>query len=260
MKKRKAPSSSVQPNVTANEQARTPDEQALVDSFARRPKLARPVQFKKGEKEGQLSCRESDHELAAARAAKSCGVGESDLADALLMQLIDLDRTAAKADPVKAANKAMAWIHGISPNDPTEAMLAAQMIASHQLAMNCFTRAMLPDQSFEARHANLRQGAKLSRLYADQMQALAKYRNRGQQTVRVEHVTVNGHANFGTVNQATSPKPGEGAMVENGVQPHEQQPAAIPFTPVAPVWSEDQSGQSLPGTGDAEWALPPARR
>jgi hypothetical protein len=261
MKKRKAPSS-VQPDNTVGKQSRTPDEQALVDAYFERPKLSRPVRFKKGDKEGQLCTREPDQELSTARAAKSCGVGECDLADTLLLQLVDLDRTAAKADPVKAANMAMAWMHGIGPTDPTEAMLAAQMVASHQLAMNCYMRAMLPDQSFEARHANLRQGAKLSRLYTDQMQSLAKYRNRGQQTVRVEHVTVNGHANFGTVNQANTntPKPGEGAMVENGVQPHEQDPAAIPFAPITPMWGQDQSGQSLPGTGNDEWPVPPARR
>jgi hypothetical protein len=55
---------------------------------------------------------------------------------------------------------------GIGPRDEIEGMLAAQMIAVHNAAMECLRRAMLPNQSFEARQLNLNLANKLSRTYA----------------------------------------------------------------------------------------------
>jgi hypothetical protein len=55
----------------------------------------------------------------------------------------------------------------IAPRDELEGMLAAQMVATHAAAMECYRRAMLKEQSFEGRQDNLRQARKLSRIYAD---------------------------------------------------------------------------------------------
>jgi hypothetical protein len=40
---------------------------------------------------------------------------------------------------------------GIGPKDELEGMMAAQLIAAHNAAMECFRRAMLGDQTFEGR-------------------------------------------------------------------------------------------------------------
>src|SRR4051794_35979110 len=48
-------------------------------------------------------------------------------------------------------------LRGIAPRDPLEGMLAAQMIATHEAAMECFRRAHLPGQTFEGRQAALGQ-------------------------------------------------------------------------------------------------------
>jgi hypothetical protein len=66
---------------------------------------------------------------------------------------------------------------GAKPADELEGMLAAQMVATHSAAMECYRRAMLNEQTFEVRQDNLRQAGKLSRVYADLMLALDK---RGQ--------------------------------------------------------------------------------
>ena len=84
----------------------------------------------------------------------------------------------------------MAALAGIAPKDEIEAMVAAQLIACHQAAMECYRRAMLPDQSFEGRRENLNQANKLARTYAALIAALDKHRGKGQQKVTVEHVHV----------------------------------------------------------------------
>ncbi|MDF3047312.1 MAG: hypothetical protein K0R73_430 [Candidatus Midichloriaceae bacterium] len=81
---------------------------------------------------------------------------------------------------------------GAKPNDELEGMLVGQMIALHSASMECFRRAMLPDQDFEVRQASLSQGNKLSRSYAILLDTLDRYRGKGptEQKVTVEHVNV----------------------------------------------------------------------
>ena len=81
-------------------------------------------------------------------------------------------------------------MQGIAPGNEIEGMLAAQMVACHNAAMECFRRAMLPEQSTQARDMNLTQANKLTRSYTTLVQALDEHRGKGQQTVRVEHVYV----------------------------------------------------------------------
>jgi hypothetical protein len=69
-------------------------------------------------------------------------------------------------------------------------MIAAQMIAAHSAAMECYRRAMLSEQTLEGRRANLSQANKLSRTYASLLEALNRHRGKGQQKVTVEHVHV----------------------------------------------------------------------
>jgi hypothetical protein len=90
---------------------------------------------------------------------------------------------------------------GLKPKDECEAVLIAQMIGCHNAAMECFRRAMLKEQSFQGCQLNLNYASKLSRAFALHMEALDKHRGKGQQTVRVEHVTVNagGQAIVGNV-------------------------------------------------------------
>ena len=52
---------------------------------------------------------------------------------------------------------------GIGPKDELEGMMAAQLIAAHSAAMECYRRAMLKEQTFEGRRENLNQANKLSR-------------------------------------------------------------------------------------------------
>ena len=54
---------------------------------------------------------------------------------------------------------------GMEPRDAFEGMLIAQAIASHNAAMECHRRAMIPEQTFEGRRENLNQANRLSRTF-----------------------------------------------------------------------------------------------
>lgn len=115
---------------------------------------------------------------------------------------------------------AVAALVGIAPKDELEGMIAAQLIAAHNAAMECHRRAMLGEQTFEGRRENLNQANKLSRTYAALVEALDRHRGKGQQKVTVEHVHVHagGQAVVGTV--STPCRPRGGVPNENPIQSH----------------------------------------
>jgi hypothetical protein len=90
---------------------------------------------------------------------------------------------------------------GIAPKDELEGMIAAQLVAAHNAAMECYRRAMISEQTFEGRRECLSQANKLGRTYAVLLEALNRHRGKGQQKVTVEHVHVHpgGQAVVGTV-------------------------------------------------------------
>src|SRR5437764_647378 len=66
----------------------------------------------------------------------------------------------------------VAGLMGIGPRDELEGMIAAQLMAAHNAAMECYRRAMVGEQTFEGRRENLSQANKLSRTYALLLDAL----------------------------------------------------------------------------------------
>jgi hypothetical protein len=119
----------------------------------------------------------------------------------------------------KQLSAAIGAMIGIAPKDELEGMIAGQLIASHNAAMECYRRAMIGEQSFEGRRENLSQANKCSRTYAALLEALNRHRGKGQQKVVVEHVNVHagGQAVVGNV---STPAPGGGAREKTGDQPH----------------------------------------
>ena len=148
----------------------------------------------------------------------------------------------------------VAALVGIAPKDELEGMMAAQLIAAHNAAMECYRRAMIGEQTFEGRRENLNQANKLSRTYATLLEALNRHRGKGQQKVTVEHVHVHagGQAVVGTVET-----PGGGDQAKSEGQPHAKQ---IAHAPQPTMWSEDAKGESVPVAGDAKRPVPNARR
>lgn len=77
---------------------------------------------------------------------------------------------------------------GSSPQDALETMLASQMLACHEAAMECYGRAAGAEQPLAARMAHLNLGARLGRTFTDLAQALHKHRGKADQKVMVEHI------------------------------------------------------------------------
>src|SRR5215213_10755978 len=128
----------------------------------------------------------------------------------------------------KRMSAAVAGLAGIAPKDELEGMLGAQLIAAHSAAMECYRRAMIPEQPFEGWREALTQANKLSRTYAALLEALNRHRGKGHQKVTVEHVHVHqgGQAIVGAV------EAGGGVLSEKQRQPHAQALAHAPVTPL----------------------------
>ena len=96
-------------------------------------------------------------------------------------------------------NFMLSIVKGIEPRDQVEAMLAAQMAATHNAIMT-FARRLNHVENIPQQDSAERAFNKLARTFAAQVETLKRYRG-GEQTTRVGSVTVNdgGQAIVGNV-------------------------------------------------------------
>ena len=114
--------------------------------------------------------------------------------------------------------QAISAIEELAPQTLTEAMLATQMIATHDAALKFLRCATAEGQTFKGSDANVVRATRLMRLHLDQIEAMQKLKGKaGQQKVTVEHVHVypGGQAIVGAVSPAKT-EPGEGPSDETG--------------------------------------------
>lgn len=161
-------------------------------------------------------------------------------------------------------NAGLAAVSGIAPENEIEAMLAVQMVGTHEVAMEMLTKAKRADTTDQLeRYGSL--ATKLLRTYTAQIDALSKLRRKGEQTVRVEHVHVyeGGQAIVGNVTTAgTHSRQGGGGHLETGHQAHALTgPAALAFQADPSMLRSDAGREPLPvASGEREDAVPNARR
>lgn len=112
-------------------------------------------------------------------------------------------------------------LKGIAPKDQIEGMLATQMIATHHAALDNFAIAA-ESETIDIRVAALSSATKLTRTYAAQMEALNRYRGKGQQKMTVEHVHINSNvqAIIGNITKNDSSQK-EGGLIR-GILKNEQ--------------------------------------
>ncbi len=79
---------------------------------------------------------------------------------------------------------ARAMLADIDPAPGIEAMLACQMVATHEAAMACLGRSAAPAAAPEQTDQNLKHGGRLMALYVRQMDALGRHRARQQRRAR----------------------------------------------------------------------------
>jgi hypothetical protein len=142
------------------------------------------------------------------------GTNSEAFANKALGQLGAILRRKGAASPTQTElNVGLAAIDGMRPADEIEAMLAIQMVATHDVAMEMLTRAKQAELMTTSQECGSL-AVKLMRTYTAQVEALARLRRGGEQRVIVRHVSINegGQAIVGTVNH-----PGVG---KNERQPH----------------------------------------
>jgi len=116
------------------------------------------------------------------------GVDNEDVFTVLLRNTIDA--VPNNTDKDTTANYVMAMLLDLHPQDAMEAMLIAQMIVVHAQAMEWSRRAVIPEQTEKGIEMNVSRATRLMRTFTSQVEALQKYRNKGKQTIQVQHVNV----------------------------------------------------------------------
>jgi hypothetical protein len=188
---------------------------------------------------------------------KSIGGSQSDDWNDILANQTVQALSLTRSDPSTRYEQYIATVAaliGIGPKDELEGMMAAQLIAAHNAAMECYRCAMIAEQSFDGWRENLAQAGKLSRTYAVMLDALNRHRGKGQQRVTVEHIHVHagGQAVVGMVETL-----GGGGQQKSEDQPHARQ---IAHASQPEVWSADKARDPMLVASDAERPLPDARR
>jgi hypothetical protein len=137
-----------------------------------------------------LQCRRTAPPTAAPRA---CGASKRSCNAAC-------DGGSAQPPGSEDINRALAAVTGIGARDETEGMLASQMVATHFAAMGILRR-LKGSETIPQQDSNGNLAVKLLRTFTMQVEALQRYRGKGQQKVTVEHVHVHsgGQAIVGAV-------------------------------------------------------------
>jgi hypothetical protein len=146
-----------------------------------------------------LSLDHANPTLGKAQLMAVLGTGEVDFFWQILLQLGSVSVQEGKAHEGNL-NFMVDVIKGIQPRDQLETMLAAQMAVVHLLAMNMAAR-LQQSSTLLQMDSTERAVNKFTRTFAQQLEALKRYRSTGEQTVRVEHISVNsgGQAIVGNV-------------------------------------------------------------
>jgi len=144
-------------------------------------------------------------------------------------------------------NSALAAVAGVGARDEIEGMLSAQMVATHVAAMSALYL-LSESEGIRQRDSNGNLAVKLLRTYTAQMDALQRYRAKGQQKVTVEHI--NAHSEGRAVVGALTPK--QAGKEKSG----EKARAATEITQGSgsPMRSPDPEWEAVPMSGSAREA------
>ncbi len=187
------------PKKTDPEKVLTPAQKEGAQRLLERKQGRNWLKLDKGDGDRDYRPAESDAGLAMVQAMEATGMPDLDAASKLIAQTVN---ATADAHNLKNANAAISMLQGIGPQDGLEGMLACQMVAVHNMAAECARRAMITERT-EAADRYIQQSTKLMNVFTRQIEALQKYRTKGQQKITVQHVNVGhgGQAIVGNVHQ-----------------------------------------------------------
>ena len=145
-----------------------------------------------------------DRELGEQLMADALGVADRDAMHGILRQLVKASVNGGKPDDVNLSFM-ISTVKSIKPRDSVEAMLVAQMVSVHVMAMRC-AQHLATAEDIAQHDSAARALGRLARTFPAQIEALNRYRSHGEPAITVQNVKVGdgGKAIVGNVTQHAS--------------------------------------------------------
>ena len=142
-----------------------------------------------------------DQELGERLMANALGVADREAMHGIVRQLVKASVSGESPDEVNLAFM-ISMVKSIKPRDSIEAMLVAQMVSVHVMAMRCAHHLANADDLAQHDSAARALG-RLARTFPAQIEALNRYRSHGEPAITVQNVSVGdgGNAIVGNVTQ-----------------------------------------------------------
>lgn len=136
--------------------------------------------------------------------ANALGVVDRDAMDGILRQLVRASISGGSVDETNLSFM-ISMVKSVRPRDSIEAMLAAQMVSVHVMAMRC-AHHLASAEDIAQHDSAARALGRLARTFPAQIEALNRYRSHGEPAITVQNVSVGdgGKAIVGNVTQHAS--------------------------------------------------------
>lgn len=145
-----------------------------------------------------------DPELGEQLMANALGVPDRETMDGILRQLVKASVSGGSPDEVNLSFM-ISMVNSIRPRDSIEAMLVAQMVSVHVMAMRC-AHHLASAEDLALHDSAARALGRLARTFPAQIEALNRYRSHGEPAITVQNVKVGdgGKAIVGNITQHAS--------------------------------------------------------
>ena len=145
-----------------------------------------------------------DPELGEQLMTNALGVADRDAMHGILRQLVKASVNGERPDEVNLSFM-ISMVISIKPRDSVEAMLVAQMVSVHVMAMRCAYH-LANAEDVAQQDSAARAFGRLARTFPAQIEALNRYRSHGEPAITVQNVSVGdgGKAIVGNVTQHAS--------------------------------------------------------
>src|ERR1700687_2978868 len=129
-----------------------------------------------------------DPEIGEQLMADALGVADREAMHGILRQLVKASVSGESPDEVNLSFM-ISMVKSIKPRDSVEAMLVAQMVSVHVMAMRCAYH-LANAEDIARQDSAGRALSRLVRTFPAQMEALNRYRNNGEPAITVQNVSV----------------------------------------------------------------------
>jgi hypothetical protein len=135
-----------------------------------------------------FSVEHPEPDLAEQLMANALGVADRDAMDGILRQLLRASANGGSPDEVNLSFM-ISMVKSLKPRDSVEAMLVAQMVSVHVMAMRC-AQHLATAEDLAQHDSAARALGRLARTFPAQIEALNRYRSHGEPAITMQNVSV----------------------------------------------------------------------